>query len=168
MNLEDCTLYKKCECPLCPLATNPNQIWYSEDEICKNPEFEPIARSMKKLKRKAAQGYFTFKMLNRDFTVRRGIGGIESDPPDTIKNPERWYQLRERKWILAHPEKKQLSEQEIEKRRLRMISIRKVPSSIHFPEIIDSKGVITRIDPSSLLESGKTEVWRNEVHPSPD
>ncbi|MDA8054840.1 MAG: hypothetical protein M0Z77_04215 [Thermoplasmatales archaeon] len=137
---------------MCPLAADTSQIWYSEDGVCRNPEFEAITRSMKKLKRKGAQGYFTLEMLNRDFTIRSGIVGVDPDVPDTIKNPERWYQLRERKWILVHPEKKQLPEQEIEKRRLRMKTIRKVPSSIHYSEIVDSKGVIARPDPQSFLK----------------
>lgn len=152
MDTESCSYSERCECPLCPLMADQSQIWYSEDAICKNPEFYVVTRSMKKLKRKAAQGYFTLKILDRDFTIRRGIVGVNPDPPDTIKNPDKRYDSKEKKWILAHPEKKQLSEHEIEKRRLRMKSIRKMPSSIHFPEIIDSKGVIARLNPESLLK----------------
>lgn len=104
MNPEFCHLYEKCECPLCPLSNNPMQVWYSEDEICKNPKFGVITNSMKKLKRKGAQGYFTLEMLNRDFIVRKGTEGIDPDIPDTIKVPLREYERRERVWLRKHPE----------------------------------------------------------------
>ncbi len=104
MNPESCPLYQKCECPLCPLSDNPMQVWYSEDEICKNPDFETISRSMKKLKRKAAHGYFTLDMLKRDFIVRKGVEGIYPDLPDTVKDSLKEYERREKAWLGKHPE----------------------------------------------------------------
>ncbi|MEM3908032.1 MAG: hypothetical protein QXZ17_14440 [Nitrososphaerota archaeon] len=112
----DCPLYNKCECPLCPLEDNPVSVWYSEDDICKNPQFQVVTNSMKKLKRKGAQGYFTLKMLNRDFIVRKGIQGIDPDLPSSIKNPEKEYQRREELWLKRHPE---LSDEKKKKMRER-------------------------------------------------
>ncbi|MEM3859838.1 MAG: hypothetical protein QW478_10615 [Candidatus Micrarchaeaceae archaeon] len=62
-------------------------------------------------------------MLNRDIVIKSGIRGIP-EPPDTVKDTTKWYQDKESKWILKHPEKKQLSLEELEKRRLRMKNIR--------------------------------------------
>ena len=150
MNPESCFLFERCECILCPLATNPNQIWYSEDDICKNPEFEPIARSMKKLKRKAAQGYFTLEMLKRHFIVRKGTEGMDPDLPDTIKDPWKEYQRREKAWLGKHPE---ISRERREAmRELGLKSIQSIQKPLSHPlisEIIDSKGVITHLNSQS-------------------
>ena len=104
MNPDNCTLHQNCECPLCPLEEDSNQVWYSEDEICKNPDFHIIGNSMKKLKKKAAQGYFTLQMLNRDFIVRKGTEGADPDIPDSIKDPWGEDQEREKTWLRRHPE----------------------------------------------------------------
>ncbi len=155
-NLESCVRSEKCECLLCPLSTDSNQIWYSEDDICKNPEFEPIARSMKKLKGKAAQGYFTLEMLKRHFIVRKGTEGIDPDLPDSVKDPWKEYQKREKTWLRKHPE---ISRERREAMRaLGLKSIQSIQKPISHPSIsklVDSKGVITRLGPSSLLESGQ-------------
>ncbi|MEM3192640.1 MAG: hypothetical protein QW292_11275 [Candidatus Parvarchaeota archaeon] len=95
MNPSSCPLYGRCECPLCPHGENTISVWYLEDDICKNPQFQTKTNSMKKLKKKEAQGYFTLKMLNKDFIVRRGTEGINPNLPDSVKNPRRKYQKRE-------------------------------------------------------------------------
>ena len=156
MKPESCILFENCECPLCPLSTDSNQVWYSEDEICKNPEFEAITRSMKKLKRKAAQGYFTLEMLNRDFIVRNGTEGIGPDLPDPVRDPWKEYQKREKTWLRKHPEI--TKERRETMRALGLKSIQSIQKPISHPsisELVDSKGVITRLDSSSLLESGQ-------------
>ena len=84
--------------------------------------------------------------------MRSDIEGIP-EPPDTIRDIEKWYSDKERKWILNHPEKKQLSGEEIERRRLPMKSIRKTSSAIHFKEMMDSKGVVSSLSPQSPLKS---------------
>ncbi|MEM3859394.1 MAG: hypothetical protein QW478_08300 [Candidatus Micrarchaeaceae archaeon] len=112
----DCPLYNRCECPLCPLEEDSVSVWYSEDEICKNPQFQVITNSMKKLKRKGAQGYFTLEMLNRDLIVRRGIKGLNPSLPDSIRDPSREYKRREERWLRKHPE---ISKQKIESMRER-------------------------------------------------
>jgi len=130
------------------------QVWYSEDEICKDPQFEVISDSMKKLKRKAVQRYFTLGMLNRDFIVRKGTEGIDPDLPDTIKDPWKEYQRREKAWLGKHPE---ISRERREAMRsLGLKSIQSIQKPLSHPlisELVDSKRVITRLDPQSPLKS---------------
>ena len=103
MNPDSCALYQNCECPLCPLDQD-NNVWYSEDEICKSPQFETMTNSMKKLKKKGAPGYFTLEMLDRSYIVRRGTEGIDADLVDSAKDPWKEYQEREKTWLRRHPE----------------------------------------------------------------
>jgi hypothetical protein len=140
---KSCPLYARCECPLCPLSTDSNQVWYSEDEVCKNPQFKVITNSMKKLKRKGGQGYFTLEMLNKDFIVRKGIEGIDPDIPDTVKDPLREYQRREKAWLRKHPAISEKRRNEM--RALGLKSIKLIQKPLSHPsisEVVDSKGVI--------------------------
>lgn len=164
MDTESCSYLEKYECPLCPLAANHNQIWYSEDDICKNEQFETVTKSMKKLNRKAAQGFFTLGMLDRGFIVRRGVEGIDPDLPDSMKDPWKEYQSREKMWLKKHPE---ISVSRSVKLKLRgkalgesRKSIQKVPPDNAVSDIIDSTGVITRLSPQTLqkpIENGGIE-----------
>ena len=153
MNPESCALYENCECPLCSLDQD-NNVWYSEDEICKNPKFETVSNSMKKLKKKGALGYFTLQMLNRDFIVRKGTEGADPDLPDSIKDPWKEYRKREKTWLRRHPE---ISEERKEKMRelgLKYIaSIQKPLSHPSISEMVNPKGVTTRLSPQSPLKS---------------
>ncbi|MEM0136142.1 MAG: hypothetical protein QXU18_13110 [Thermoplasmatales archaeon] len=134
MKLVDCLLYDKCECPLCPLEDDPVSVWYSEDDICKNPQFQVITSSMKKLKRKGAQGYFTLRMLNRDFVVRKGTEGLDPDLPDSIMNPQEEYAKKEGTWLRKHPEISKERKKEMRERGLRSIQSIKNTSLIRqFP-----------------------------------
>ena len=162
---ESCKFFESCSANLCPLDPRLKEmLWCPEenelDSICKNREFsglqftrtqKRIARSTRN-RRREREDYFFFEMLNRNIVVRSGIEGIP-DPPDSIRDYEKWYSAKERKWILNHPEKKQLSGEEIERRRLRMKSIRKMSSVIHFPEMTDSKGVVSSLSPQSPLKT---------------
>ena len=162
---EGCKFFYSCSASLCPLDPRVKEmLWCPEendtDGICKNREFAGLqfVRTQKRIaratrnKRRGREDYFSFKMLNRNIVVKSGIWGIP-DPPDTIKDPMKWYSGKERKWIKSHPEKKQLSGDEIERRRLRMKSIRKMSSVIHFPEMTDSKDVVSSLSPQSPLKS---------------
>ncbi|MEM3192923.1 MAG: hypothetical protein QW292_12740 [Candidatus Parvarchaeota archaeon] len=80
-----------------------------------------IAKAVKK-RSENRNDFFTFAMLDRNITIKSGIRGIP-EPPNT-KDPMKWCQDKERKWLFKHPVKKQLSLEEIEKRRLRMKSIK--------------------------------------------
>ncbi|MEM3290802.1 MAG: hypothetical protein QW046_04725 [Candidatus Micrarchaeaceae archaeon] len=59
---------------------------------------------MKRLKKKQAKGFFTLKMLNRNFISRKGIKGLSPDLPNFVKDPEKEYQRREEIWLNKHPE----------------------------------------------------------------
>ena len=153
MNPEPCPLYENCECPLCPLDQD-NNVWYSEDDICKNPQFEVITNSMKKLKRKAAQGYFTLEMLNKDFIVRKGTEGIDPDLPDPVRDPWKEYRRREKAWLGKHHEISRERREAMKALGLKSIqSIQKPLSHPSISELVDSKGVIVRLDPPSPLKS---------------
>ena len=151
---ERCKFFDSCSASLCPLDPRVKEmLWCPEendtDGICKNREFAGLqfVRTQKRIaratrnKRGGREDYFSFEMLNRNIVVKSGIWGIP-DPPDAIKNPMKWYSDKERKWIKSHPEKKQLSDIEIEKRRSRMKEVRKARSIIQNSEIMDLKGVI--------------------------
>ena len=154
MNPESCILFENCECPLCPMEVDSNQVWYSEDEICKNPDFHIIGNSMKKLKKKAAPGYFTLQMLNRDFIVRRGTEGADPDLSDSVKDPLEEYQRREKTWLRRHPE---ISRERREAMRaLGLKSIQSIQRPLSHPsisEIVNPKGIITSLSPQSPQKS---------------
>jgi hypothetical protein len=112
---------------------------------------------MKKLKRKAAQGYFTLEMLNRDFIVRKGTEGIDPDLPDTVKDPIREYRRREEAWLGKHSE---ISEKRSDNLRQRGKSlaesrkkVQKGYSDNAISEMIAPKGVIARLSLRSPLKS---------------
>ena len=153
MNLESCALYYNCECPLCPLDQD-NNVWYSEDEVCKNPDFHVIGNSMKKLKKKGAPGHFTLEMLNRDFVVRRGTEGVNPDLPDSVKDPLEEYQKREKTWLKKHPE---ISEERKEKMRaLGLKSIQSIQRPLSHPsvsEMVNPKGTMTHLSSQSPQKS---------------
>ena len=162
---EGCKFFDSCSANLCPLDPRLKEmLWCPEendsDGICKNREFAGLQfiRTQKRIaratrnKRRERDDYFSFRMLNRNIVVRSGIEGIP-DPPDTIKNPMRWYSDKERKWILNHPEKKQLSDIEIEKRRSRMIEVRKARSIIQNSEMTNFKGVVSGLNPNNPEKS---------------
>ncbi|MEM0135157.1 MAG: hypothetical protein QXU18_08035 [Thermoplasmatales archaeon] len=131
---ENCKFYDSCSASLCPLDFQMSKkVWLPEesDEICKNREFaglqfiktqKKVARAVKK-RNEDRDDYFSFAMLDRDITVRSGIRGIP-EPPDTVKDSMKWYLDKERKWLLEHPVKKQLSLEEIERRRQRMKTLK--------------------------------------------
>lgn len=144
---KDCKYYDFCSANLCPLDPHvKSKIWCPEEnehnDICRNSEFrnlqfvkiqKKIARAVKK-NQQDRDDFFDFRMLNRNIVIKRAIRGIP-DPRENARNPDEWYRSKEERWISVHHEKRPLSSEETERRRNRMKMIRKVPSSIHFPEI---------------------------------
>ena len=153
MNPDSCALYQNCECPVCPLDQE-NIVWYSENEICKNPDLHIISNTMKKLRRKAARVYFTLQMLNRDFIVRKGTEGADPALPDSVKDPWEEHRKNEKLWLKKHPE---ISKERKEKmRELGLKSIQSIQKPLSHPsvlEMVDSKGIITRLSPQSPQKS---------------
>jgi len=135
---KDCPYYGNCSANLCPLDFGvSNRIWLPEEndtyEICRNPEFSGLqfVKTQKKVRKvlrekmRERDDYFTFEMLNRDITVKSGIRGAPSDPPDSIKNAMSWYERKERLWLAKHPQKKKLSAKETQRRKSNMKALRK-------------------------------------------
>ena len=134
---QDCKYFHNCSANLCPLDLEiSKRIWIPSEndtyEICRNPEFAGLQfiktqRKIVKALRKRPGGrddYFTFEMLNRDITVKSGIKGIPLDSPDTVKDAFTWYRKKEELWIAHHPEKRELSLKEIQRRKVQMHALR--------------------------------------------
>jgi len=134
---KDCKFFHTCSASLCPLDPEiSKRIWLPEEnyteEICRNPEFAGLQfikmqrKIVKALRKRPGErdDYFTFEMLNRDFTVKSGIRGAPLDPPDNVRDPMAWYERREKLWLARHPERKRLSTEEVQRRRSNMKTLR--------------------------------------------
>jgi len=134
---QDCKYFHTCSASMCPLDPEVStKIWLPEEsdteEICRNTEFaglqfvktqRKIAKAFKK-RPGERDDYFTFEMLNRDITVKSGIRGAPSDPPDSTKNAMAWYEKKEKLWLAQHPQKKRLSTEEVQRRKSNMKTLR--------------------------------------------
>ncbi|MEM3862159.1 MAG: hypothetical protein QW203_06745 [Thermoplasmatales archaeon] len=160
----DCPSYGSCECPLCPLDDSHAAVWYSDDDICRNPDFKVVSKTMRKLKRKGAEGYFTLAMLNREFIIRKGIKGIDPDLPDTVKDPEKEYQRREKLWLKKHPEISEVRKMEMKERLKTLKSIQNTPSTGADFEVSRSERVINRLDINiSKNPPIESTFWKKEM-----
>jgi len=134
---KDCKYFYTCSANLCPLDLEVSKkLWLPEEsdteEICRNPEFAGLQfiktqRKIAKVLRKKPgerDDYFTFEMLNRDITVKSGIRGAPSDPPDSVKDALSWYRKKEKLWLARHPERKELSAKEVQRRKSHMKDLR--------------------------------------------
>jgi len=134
---KDCKCFHTCSASMCPLDPDVSaRIWLPEEndteEICKNTEFAGLQfiitqkKIRKALRKRTAErdDYFTYDMLNRDITVKSGIRGAPSDPPDNVKDSTAWYERREKLWLANHPERKKLSMEEIQRRKVNMKTMR--------------------------------------------
>ena len=134
---KDCKFFHSCSASLCPLDPEVSKkLWLPEEndtyKICRNPEFEGLQfirtqrKIVKALRKRPGErdDYFTFEMLNRDITVKSGIRGAPSDPPDSTKNAKAWYEKKEKLWLAKHPQKKRLSTEEVQRRKTNMKTLR--------------------------------------------
>jgi len=67
--LEECSSYKECAAPLCPLSGEQDDcVWYPGEEVCMARKFTSLhwVRTQKRLRKYKVKdaGYFTRKMLN--------------------------------------------------------------------------------------------------------
>lgn len=119
MNPEkDCKRFDFCSAPICPMRDVANDTWYPDEEICRLREFTvlPWIRNQRKLAKKAKVSfYFTPGMLQQNCKIKKGIKGI---------NPDKEKVGDEERWLMAHPEKKEMSEEQKEKLRKRMHQVR--------------------------------------------
>lgn len=113
MKRKNCPRFNRCSAPLCPLCTEKelkNYLWYpGEEEICPRKDMAHLlwTKNQKKIEKKAKDSftYFTYEMLNRKITIKKGIMGI---------NPDKDEEAQLKKWLKAHPAKKELTEEEKE------------------------------------------------------
>ena len=116
---------------------------------------------MKKLKKKGALGYFTLETLNRDFIVRKGTEGMDPDLPDSVKDPWKEYQEREKTWLRRHPEISRERKEKMRELGLKSIaSIQKPFSHPSVSEMVNPKGTISRLSlqsPQKSIENGGSE-----------
>ena len=158
----DCKFFDSCSANLCPLDLRLKEmLWCPEEneleDICRSPEFKGLQfiRTLKKIAKAIREkiqdrdDYFSYEMLNRNMTVRSGIRGIP-EPPDSIKDSEKWYEVREKRWIATHPE---ISKARCDELKLRGKSladsrklIQKMPSDNTFPEITNPNDTIAHLD----------------------
>ena len=103
MKAIECPYFESCNAPICPLDENKGKvIWYSDEAICKNPEYSDLdfIKTQKKIaklnKKYEVIGFFTFKMLNRSLIVKKGLEGLNEE---SDFNKLRKYELN---WILRH------------------------------------------------------------------
>ena len=115
---KNCKSSERCSAPLCPLdaVSLENGIWYPDEEICVNREFNSLdaIKNQKKIAKRAKSSstLFTFKMLSRNCVIGSGISGIDSDKDDCVE--------QEKQWIRKHHEKKKLTAEERAKLAERM------------------------------------------------
>jgi len=134
---QDCKYFHNCSANLCPLDPEiSKKVWLPEEndtyKICRNPEFAGLQfiktqrKIVKALRKRPGErdDYFTYNMLNRDFTVKSGIRGAPSDPPDSVKDALSWYRKKEKLWLARHPERKELPAKEVQRRKSHMKALR--------------------------------------------
>jgi len=106
---EGCPSFTVCSAPLCPLDVALDQrIWYPDESICARHGTSsdyPWLKTQRKIARKtrASDKYYTFRMIERNCVVGRGMVGLD---PNREEKP----QLE--RWLRIHPAKKKLTEEE--------------------------------------------------------
>jgi len=117
-----CKNYDACSAPLCPLDEQSlrHGLWYPDEEVCTLRDHSGLLwiRNQKRLIKKAgrADRHFTLEMLNRNCIIRRGIEGLDPDAPEGM-------QLR--RWLKAHPERRDLSKEDREKMTQRLAAAKR-------------------------------------------
>jgi len=101
----DCPSHKNCSAPICSKDDDTLQFayWFPDEEICNQLPSPLWVKNQRKIRLKAKNGLscFTYKMLNRNITIKKGITGID---------PDKEISVEEGKWIKKHPVKKEMSE----------------------------------------------------------
>lgn len=108
MNIQDCKSKVGCNASICPLLEQDERehlCWFSDEDICKIIHTLTFSKQQKKIKKKCRypDTYFTYDMLNRNFTVGKAIRGLD---PDRKRSP----QLKI--WLKNHKERRKLTQAE--------------------------------------------------------
>ena len=102
-NMKGCQNFNTCNAPLCPLDEEiEHRTFFADEDICKVKEFSNrlFIKNQKKLKKVGAKddcGFFTYRMLNRNIIIKKGIQGLDPDSFSSTKTLEN-------NWIKKHPE----------------------------------------------------------------
>ena len=109
MTSPQCKRFDTCNAPLCPLDEQSlkHSIWYPDEEICRAKLFSalPWIKAQRKIAKRASRmdRYFTLQMLKRNCIIKKGIEGLDPDLDEAL-------QLK--RWLKAHPVKKEPTDQE--------------------------------------------------------
>ena len=108
---EDCPNFEWCDAPLCPLdeISLREGIWYPDEPICPRRfklAWLKVQRKISRLPNIDTDRYFNLEMLTRNCVISRGIKGLD---PDREEGP----QLK--RWLKAHPPKRELTDEERKK-----------------------------------------------------
>lgn len=102
-----------CSAPMCLFDPMVERCcWYPDDEVCKKNFPPDWVKNQKKIRAKTrnVNTYYTFKMLNRNCIIGKGIVGVDPDRPE---------ESQEKSWLKRHPVKRTLTEEEKETLRER-------------------------------------------------
>ena len=88
MNKEKCSLYNKCEAPICPMDELKDRCaWFPGEQICKSKDFQDTDLIEKQQtiskKTKDKDKYFTTEMIEKLNFVKNGIVGVDPDKGDS-------------------------------------------------------------------------------------
>lgn len=114
--IEKCTNVT-CGAPVCLLDPMKEVcIWFPDEEICKKNSPPNWVKNQKKIKKrtKDIDNYYTFRMLNQNCIIAKGITGII---PEGIGRTS--LEKREKNWLKRHPAKRILTKEEREVLRKR-------------------------------------------------
>jgi len=115
---DQCRYFDYCSATLCPLDPEYLKIgiWYPDEEICRLKTVPNWVKIQKKISKRTKDNnkYYTYKMLNQNCKICRGILGLNPDKPEEP-------QLEEEDWLKKHPPKKAFSE----KRKKILVEARK-------------------------------------------
>ncbi|MGA2974942.1 MAG: hypothetical protein ABSF77_06505 [Spirochaetia bacterium] len=139
MSAPSCKYFDGCSAPLCPLdpQSMTHVSWFPDEATCTRADLKMtpwIARQRKIARvtaRDFAAGAFTHGMLSHDITIRHGLTGLDPDkgPPDRTETD----------WMKAHPERRQLSDEERAVLRARVAKSGALSSGRRSPESSQSR-----------------------------
>jgi hypothetical protein len=121
----DCPNFQDCSAPFCPADADSlkSGLWYTDEGICSLVVFKNLTWIMnqKRIAKKARNKdfYFTKTMLDRTCIVTGATEGLDPDKTD-VDNCK-----AVKAWLKTHPEKPEISEDEREKRRNRMLDLKR-------------------------------------------